>query len=140
MPFFAKNRHITDAFDECKHRFFFTERGIFPDFHSPSWNIYRIKSPFGERAGWKCLTLELCLRRVDFLLEFEDGRLGKPCVAGHHFDGKSVQKEVLCYFLRLFPGRTVFPVRLVDVFHDVTEHISGTKITQFHFILQYPEH
>ena len=98
------------------------------------------KSPFDERAGWKCLTLELCLRRVDFLLEFEDGRLGKPCVAGHHFDGKSVQKEVLCYFLRLFPGRTVFPVRLVDVFHHVAEHISGTKITQFYFVLQYPEY
>ena len=42
MPFFAKNRHIPDAFDERKHRFFFTERGIFPDFHSPSWNIYLV--------------------------------------------------------------------------------------------------
>ena len=46
MPFFAKNRHIPDAFDGNKHRFFFTERGLFSEIHSPSWNIYRIKSPF----------------------------------------------------------------------------------------------
>ena len=39
MPFFAKNRHIPDAFDECKHRFFFTEREKFPEIHSPSWNM-----------------------------------------------------------------------------------------------------
>ncbi len=38
MPFFAKNRHIADVFDECKLRFFFTERGVFFEIYSPSWN------------------------------------------------------------------------------------------------------
>ena len=86
------------------------------------------------------LVRELCVRRVDFLLEFKDGRLGKTRIAGHHFDRKSVQKEVLRDLLLRFPSCTVFPVRLVDVFHHVAEHIPCTKITQFYFFLQYPEH
>ena len=86
------------------------------------------------------MTLELCLRRVDFLLEIKDGRLGKFRKISDFFNRFIHRKHFLCDFLRLFPGRAVFPVRLVDVFHDVAEHISCTKITQFHRVLQYPEH
>ena len=82
----------------------------------------------------------LCVRRFDFLLELKDGSLRETCVAGYFFNRIPVQKEVPCDFLRLLPGRAVFPVRLVDVFHDVAEHISCTKITQFYLVLQYPEH
>ena len=89
------------------------------------------KSPFDERAGW--ISVVIGLKLLDDLL-------GKFGGFRNYINGNARFQQVPCDFLRLLPCRAVFPIRLVNVLHHVAEHVSGTKITQFYLVLQYPEH
>ena len=87
------------------------------------------KSPSDERAGW--ISVVIGLKLLDDLL-------GKFGGFRNYINGNARFQQVPCDFLRLLPCRAVFPIRLVNVLHHVAEHISGTKITQFYLVLQYP--
>ena len=84
----------------------------------------------------KSLLSALGFRELHFLFQVDDPIEGKFCIAGYFFYRISFFQEI---------PRDFFPTSelnhgIVYRFHLVRHKIPRTKITQFHFFLQYPEH
>ena len=69
-------------------------------------------------------------------LEFANFFFGKLSRFFDYINRNALLKQILCDFTGFLKATTVLPVGLFNISHHRANHISSTKITQFHFVLQ----
>ena len=69
-------------------------------------------------------------------LKFANFFFGKLSRFFDYINRNALLKQILCDFTGFLKATTVLPVGLFNISHHRANHISSTKITQFHFVLQ----
>ena len=69
-------------------------------------------------------------------LKFANFFFGKLSRFFDYINRNALLKQILCDFAGFLKATTVLPAGLLNISHHRANHISSTKITQFHFVLQ----
>ena len=69
-------------------------------------------------------------------LKFANFFFGKLSRFFDYINRNALLKQILCDFTGFLKATTVLPVGLFNISHHRANHISSTKITQFHLVLQ----